>query len=786
MKKFFFKNIKVFLFLFSIIFTILMGSLTGVIFVYQKGFPQIKNLEDIKPPVITTIYDDLNVPIKEFAVEKRSIVMSSDIPDVLRKAIITAEDQQFRSHWGINFKGIFRAILGVIFKRDYGGGSSITMQLARGLFLFNERMERTFSRKLKEILLAIQIERQYSKDQIFTFYCNQMILGPSVYGVEAASKYYFGKSVKDIDLAEAALLAAIYPSPNGKFHVFRKQRNCIRRRNYIIKRMLESGLITKEQYSEAIKRELPEKPYEKEKDIKGDYFCEETRKYIKSKLGVSLLYEGGLKVYTTLNSEMQKWAEESLREGLRELDKRRGWRKSTKVFNVIKEKKDIEEYKLPSWKKVRIKKGEILEGIVLRVNNRRAIIRIDEYQCKLSAKNAKWTKMKLTRLLKKGDVALFRILEIDDLKKTLELSLEQEPDVQGAIIVVENKTGEIKAMVGGYSFFDSEWNRATQAKRQTGSTFKPIIYTAAIENGYTPSTIIKDEPFYHFDKWTEELWEPQNDSGDFKGPMTLRRAFEQSRNVVTARIVEDLTPQKIVQYAKKFGITSELKPYMSIALGSFEVTLKEMVAAYTVFPNYGIRVNPFFVKSITDRNNRIFEENYPDRKQVVEQNTAYVMNYLLQGVVKYGTGWRAKYLKAPIGGKTGTCDDYTDAWFIGFSPSITVGVWVGFDVKKNLGDDETGSRAANPVFVGFMEKYLEKYPEAHQFRKPSGVIMVNVDRYTGKLLTPDCLYPFKEAFLPGTEPLEFCKQEDHLNITDYFDSKGKEGEEEEEDGDTEH
>ncbi len=766
MKAFLLKNLKIILFLLSIVLTMLIGSLIGIILVYQKGFPnQIRNLEDIKPVVMTTVYNDQGKLIKEFAIEKRKVLKNSEIPDIVRQAFVAAEDKEFYSHWGINFKGVVRAITGIVFGKRKGGGSSITQQLARDLFLTREV---SVSRKFNEMLLAIQIERKYSKDQILNFYLNKIFLGASVYGVAAATQYYFGKPIKDITVAEATLLAAINPNPNRLFNVFSNPENCRNKRNMTLKQMLFLGYINKKQYEEAIKAELPKEPHETIKESIGDYFLEEIRKSIESKFGETLLYQGGLKVYSTLNSQMQKWAEESLREGLRELSKRRGWRSDNHPFNLIKNQLDLDEYALPEWKHMEIRENEIVNGIILKANNKQASIRVDTYRGRLKAADASWTKKPLSRILKKGDVALFKILKIDEKNKTLDLGLEQEPKVEGAILVVENKTGEVKAMVGGYSFEKSKWNNATQALRQTGSTFKPIVYTAALENGYTPATIIEDEPFAYFDEWQNELWEPQNEDRNFKGPLTLRRAFELSRNACTARIVEQLGPQKIVDCAKKFGITSDLKPYMAISLGVFEATLEEMVSAYTVFPNYGIRVSPYLVQTIRDQNNNIIEENYPDRKRVLEQDSAFLMNYLMRGVVKSGTGWRAKYLKAPIGGKTGTTDDYTDAWFIGFSPSVTIGVWVGFDIKKKLGDQETGSRAACPVFVKFMEKYLEKYDEIQQFRKPSGIIIIDIDKYTGKLLTPDCLYPFNEAFLTGTEPLEFCTEEDRSNIVDYY------------------
>lgn len=799
MKNFIIKNLRVILFGLSIVITILVGSLVGIILVYQKGFPQIKKLEDLKPKVMTTVYDDSQTLIKEFAIEKRTIVKSSDIPKVLKNALIAAEDNEYYSHWGISFKGIARAIAGVLVNKNLGGGSTITMQLARNLFLYDRRRERSFSRKLNEILLAIQLEKRYSKDQILTFYCNFIPFGGSAYGVEAAANHYFGKSVSEINLAEAALLSAVPPSPNGRYHVFRQPKNCLDRRNYILKSMLELEYITKEQYEEAIKVELPKRPASFFKESIGDYFVEETRKYIEAKFGDNLLYQGGLKVYTTLNSEMQRWAEDSLREGLRKVDKRRGWRGVDKSLNLARRKLDVEKYQLESWPRLQLEEGKLVRGVILKVNDKRAIVRIKNFRGRLHAKEAKWTKNRLSKILKRGDVALFKVLKIsgalkDYLKAAqankkidltareyeLELGLEQEPEVLGAILVVENKTGEIKALVGGYSFDKRKWNNATQSKRQPGSTFKPIIYTAALENGYTPSRIIEDEYFSDFDLHTEELWEPQNYPPGFLGPLTLRRALEKSRNIISAKIVKDITPERVVRYGRRFGIESDLKAYMTISLGVFEVSLVEMVAAYTVFANLGVRVNPYFIRSIRDQNN-IIEEGIPERKQVLERETAYVMNYLMQGVVQSGTGWRAKKLTAeynvPIGGKTGTTDEFTNAWFIGFTPSITVGVWVGRDAAKDsLGRGETGGTAACPIFVDFMGKYLEKYPEPKEFRRPPSVIMVKVDKFTGKVWSEGCLHPHWEAFLPGTEPLEYCTEEDHDKIPDYYD--GKESEEE--------
>lgn len=765
MRKFFRKNLKVLLIAASLLLTIVLGILVGLILVYQKGFPQIRNLEDIQPVVMTTLYDDRNIAIKDFAIEKRIIVKSSDIPDMLKKAIIAAEDNQFYSHWGINIRGFVRAVGGVLLRRKWGGGSSITQQLARGLFLTPEF---SLSRKLQEMLLAIQIEKKYTKDQILTFYCNKIFLGGSIYGVGAAARYYFGKPLQEINPAEAALIAGIVPNPNGIYSIFRRPQNALKRRNYVLRKMLLLKSIAIKEYQEALAVKLPERAADAGVDSLADNFTEETRKYLEAKYGDNLLYKGGLKVFTTLDGEAQKWAEDALREGLRVLDKRRGWRSREKHFNLTENNLNIKRYALPAWENARIEAGQIIEGVVMEVGKSKALVRIADYTGELPAAAAKWTNRPLAKLLKPGDVALFRIQSVEPGKKELALALEQEPEVEGALLAVDNKTGEIKAMVGGYSFQKSKFNRAIQALRQTGSTFKPIIYTAALENGFSAATIIQDEPFSYVDEWSGDLWEPRNHKGDYLGPLTLRRGLELSRNVVTARILQSITPAVGVRYAKKFGITSDLKPYMSLSLGAFEVTLKEMVEAFTVFANLGTRVSAYFVRSIRDLDNNIIEENAPEHRQVIEKETAFIMNYLLQGVVRSGTGWRARALPAPIGGKTGTTNDFTDAWFIGFTPSLTVGVWVGFDQKKSLGWEQTGSEAASPIFVSFMEKYLAKYPETGKFSPPSGVYMIDIDKYTGRLLTPDCLYPLHEAFLPGTEPLEFCNEEEHQKIYNYY------------------
>ena len=382
MKKFFLKNLKILLIATSLAVTVLLGILLGVILVYQKGLPQIKNLEDIKPVVMTTLYDDRNTPIKDFAIEKRIIVKGTDIPAVLKNALVAAEDNQFYSHWGINFRGFIRAVGGVLLHKKWGGGSSITQQLARGLFLTPEF---SISRKLQEMLLAIQIEKKYTKDQILTFYCNKIFLGGSIYGVEAAARFYFGKSVREINLAEAALIAGIVPNPNGIYAIFKRTENVLKRRNYVLLKMLLLKFIDAKEYQDALAAKLPEKPFDAGSESLADYFTEDTRKYLESKYGDNLLYKGGLRVFTTLNGEMQRWAEDALREGLRAIDKRRGWRRRDKLFNLAENKLNVRKYQLPSWENARIEPGQILEGVVMEVGKSQAAVRIAGFAGEMKA-----------------------------------------------------------------------------------------------------------------------------------------------------------------------------------------------------------------------------------------------------------------------------------------------------------------------------------------------------------------------------------------------------------------
>ncbi len=761
-KKLFFKIIRIFL---GILISISLGVFFGVFFTYQKGLPKIKDLEEIKPSVVTEVYSNDGKVIKRYFLERRMIISSKDIPDIVKKAFIAAEDARFYKHWGVDFIRVIPAFIKDIrHLKAKEGFSTITMQLARTLFLTPEK---TIKRKIREILLTFQIERKYTKDQILTYYLNQIYLGHGNYGIEAASEYYFGKHAKELNLVEAATLAGLPRSPARYSPILHPER-AYKRKNYVLRRMYEEGFITKKEYEKALKEKVKLKKrnsYEKEEYIA--YFVEEVRKFIAKNYGTRSLYRGGLRVYTTLDLSAQKLAYESLREGLREVDKRRGWRNDK--YNFIREEnKNPEEVELKEWKNLELKEGDIVKGVVLSVSRYKSIVKVKDFKATLYLKDSQWLKTNsFKRILKRGDLIEVRIKKVDEEKHTIYGELEQEPLVEGAILVLNPHTGEILAMVGGYSFKRSEFNRAIQAKRQPGSTFKPVIYSAALSNGFSPASTFFDEPVTFVDKWTNEEWSPLNFDEVYKGLCTLRRGLEESRNVITAKLLNAITPELAVDYAKKFGFKSEIKPYLSIALGTIEVSLLEVVSAFSVFPNQGIRMEPYFIKKIVNRDGEILYEHKGSAVEVLSPEVAYQMTYMLEGVVKRGTARKAKKLGLNAGGKTGTTDDFTDAWFIGFTPSVVAGVWVGFDEKKTIGYMETGARAALPIWMKFMGAYYRDR-EVDDFKVPPGINFVKIDYFTGLLATPECRYTIDEAFLPGEEPQRFCTEEDHLLVMDYY------------------
>jgi penicillin-binding protein 1A len=699
--KTFFRTI---IFVVLLVVSIAIGAFTGLLIVYKSDLPEVRQLEDYRPNVITELYSDDGRIIGSFALERRVVVTSEQIPKLLKDALIATEDQNFERHWGVDISGIARALFkGLIYWKPIQGTSTITQQLSRLCFLTSEK---SFKRKFQELLFSIQIERFYTKSQILTLYCNQVPLGQRTYGFEAAAQFYFSRSIKDLKLEEIAVLAAMPAIAHFTSPVTNPERVMIRR-NYVLDRMVKNGNISPPQAAAAKAAPLQLKISTRRNEL-APYFAEEIRKYLEQKYGSEAVNERGLRIYTTLNVEMQQAANAAVRKGLEEFDRRHGWRGIQ--GNILKQENiSLESYVHEDWRRPKLP-GSKLIGLVVSVKPKVARIKFGEYEATLTDADVAWTRRKsLAALLKVGDLALFRILAVDPLQRQLKVELFQVPEVQGALVAIDSASGDIKALVGGYDFEGSQFNRATQALRQTGSAFKPFIYAMALDHGMTPNDTIEDAPISF--PSGESQWSPQNYDHKFEGVITLRRALAQSRNIPAIRLLNRFGIDMGIEYARRFGITSpNLSPYLPLALGSAEVTLLEMTSAYSAFPNDGVRLLPQFIKRVTDYGGEIKEEGLVQVSDVIPQPTARAMVSLMQSVVELGTAQRAKRLRRPVAGKTGTTNDYTDAWFIGFTPSLTCGVWIGYDKKKSLGRGETGARAALPTWVDFMERVVKDKP----------------------------------------------------------------------------
>ena len=736
------------------------GTLSGVLFAYAGDLPQISALDDYTPRTITRVYAVNNQLIGEFATERRVIVGYDDINPLLRQAIIATEDTAFDSHFGINVWRIGAAVMtDIIEMRRAQGASTLTQQLARNLkeqFGLTSKSQETFAesfeRKVKELILAVQIEKRYTKREIFTIYCNQMYLGHGAYGVEAASRMYFGKSNKQLTLEEAALIAGIFQTPERQ-SPFIDMKRAIARRNIVLQRMATVGYITQAAADTAKVKPIVTRGQPNQPPGIAPFFVEEIRKHLERQYGAKVLYEQGLSVTTTLDPTLQRAANAAVESGLRRLDKRRGvYRRSKR--NVVAEGDAIETFTDERWNHP-IAAGDIVPAVVVTAPaTGPAQLRIGSYDAELPREGFAWTRRaSAADLFKPGDLIDVRITKIDEAAPTATVTLEQTPVAEGALVAIDNRSGQIRAMVGGWSFNRSKFNRAVQAQRQLGSTFKPIVYTAAIDRGFTPASIIIDEPV-SYPVGSAENYSPQNYDHKFEGAVTLRHALEDSRNIPAVKMMEAINPKNVVNYAKRFGFAGQFPPYLSIALGAGDGTLLEVTSAYTVFPNQGVRMKPFEVLKVQDREGNLLEENRSEAVGVIRADTAFVMTNLLRGVVQRGTAAAAASLNWPLAGKTGTVDDNTDAWFIGFDPSITVGVWVGLDEKKPLGGNETGAVAALPIWIDFMKAYIDGRDKSNPptFEAPANIVFLSVDQATGAVLPPDSGEGVYEAFIAGTQP----------------------------------
>ncbi|HXP72295.1 MAG TPA: PBP1A family penicillin-binding protein [Candidatus Dormibacteraeota bacterium] len=726
---------------FLVLCSIGIGAATGVLFVYSSDLPEIHALEDYRPDVVTELYADDGQSIGTFALQRRILLTYGQIPKVLRDAIFTTEDQHFEEHWGVDFPRVLEAAWHDV--RHHGmkeGASTLTMQLAGGLFL--NRADRSLHRKLQETILAIEIERHYTKEQIFTMYCNQIYLGAGNYGFEAASEYYFGKRVAQLTLPEAATLAAIIRGPI--YSPIAHPERALARRNLVLSLMAHERKVTQPQAAAAAKEPLGLHVSSARNDF-APYFVEEIRQYLEHTYGTAAVHEQGLRVYTTLNVAMQKAAEQAVRDGLHAYDRRHGWRGN--LPNILSQNSGganpstkLDAYQNEEWRSTPTK-GDYFPGLVTAVEPTFATVRVGTYHAMLTPTDFAWTgKKSPSQLLKVGDVVVVSIKEVAG--STLHVQLEQQPVAQAALLAIDNPTGEVKAMVGGYDFDQSKFNRATQAVRQTGSSFKVYVYATALEQGASPFDTIVDEPVTF--RSGGQNYSPKNYDMKFEGRITLRRALADSRNVPAVRLIEHVGVQNTIDMARRFGITSPLPPYLPLALGSADLSLLEHTSAFTVFPDDGIHIEPHYIRRVTSYDGAVLEEPRANVKDVVQPDVARTMTAMLEEVVQFGTGVRAKELGRISAGKTGTTNDFTDAWYIGFTPHITAGVWMGNDDKRvSLGKKETGARAALPIWLEFMQEAVQAYPvqdfqNVVPLEKEAGGHQVKVD-------TPDTAPPADAA-----------------------------------------
>ncbi len=714
--------------------------------------------------------------LAEYAHERRLFQPIETIPPKLLQAFISAEDKDFYHHSGIAVDGVIRALRDNIMARIdgnsaiQGGGSTITQQVAKNFLLTSEQ---TWDRKIQEAILSVRIEGTFSKDKILELYVNEIFLGLNSYGVAAAALNYFDKALYQLSLSEMAYIAGLPKGPNN-YHPFRHPEAAIERRNYVLDRMAEDGYITAEERDKAKADSLNVVPRQSGSQLySAEYFTEEVRRNLNTLYGEDQLYGGGLSVRTTLEPKLQEFARKALMDGLIQYDHGKGFRGPVASVDLgddwgtavatVKPLRDVPEWTLAvvtsmdtNEAQIGIRPGTDIEGKLLK----------DRVVGTLSGPDIKWVSKKLDQVLKVGDVIY--VSPVAD--KPGHYTLEQVPEIEGALVAMDPRTGRVLAMVGGFSYASSEFNRATQALRQPGSSFKPIVYSAALDNGYTPASVVLDAPIEVVNS-DGSVWRPENYAQSFYGPQTLRKGIENSRNVMTVRLAQDLGMPLVSEYAKMFGIYDKLNPVLAMALGAGETTDMRMTAAYATIANGGRKIVPTLIDRIQDRygktiyrhDDRICDgctatdwENQPEpliidnREQVLDPMTAYQITSMMEGVVQRGTGTYAKRLNRPVAGKTGTSNDYKDAWFIGFTPELAVGVYVGFDQPRSMGNAATGGEMAVPIFTEFMENALKGKPPT-PFNMPTGMTQVWIDPATGVKANAG-ERAIAEAFKPGTGP----------------------------------
>lgn len=759
------KALKILLIVFLICLLAGIGGAIGLYNWAAKDLPGFKNITDYNPSLVTTVYAKDNKVLGYFYKEKRFLVTMDQMSQWVPKAFMAAEDASFYQHDGVDLTAIFRAfIANMKAGRTKQGGSTITQQIIKRLLL---TAEKSYKRKLKEAILAFRLENYLTKEEILTIYLNQIFFGAHSYGIEAAARTYFAKHAKDLTIAESAMLAGLPKAPS-RYNPYRNFDLAKQRQRYVLDQMRSLNWISESQYREAMAEEITLESMPDPSWQNGAYYLEEVRRWLIDEFGEEAVYHGGLTVTTPCDLKHQEAAETAMRRGLLNSAKRRGWLGPIENVNPGDVDRILKEG--PQSTEGIMRKDQPMKAWVTKVRKDGASVRFGKYSGTIPISAMWWVRepdvkkshedvpnpTDARKILKKGDVVL---VTVDKAPEKPEgdwvLDLEREPLVQGALVSMKPETGEVLALVGGYSFHKSQFNRATQARRQPGSAFKPIVYSTAIDNGFTPSTLVLDAPIVYANDEQGKLWRPENFEGTYEGPTLLRTALVKSKNLVTIRVAQKLGIRKIIERAKALGLESDFPPDLSVALGSAVVTLIDLCEAYTAFARDGSYIKPRTVLSVRSAWGEELYTSVPESVDAISPQTAYIMATLMKHVVKHGTGWRARRLKRPLAGKTGTSNNEQDAWYMGYSPYLLSGVFVGFDELKPMGKWETGSRAASSIWVDYREEVEEDYPY-QDFPQPPGVAMVRVDAKSGKLASPSSEKEFFLPFKVGTEPTEMA------------------------------
>ncbi len=759
---------KITLLVLGVMTVLVVGSAVGAFWYLSQDLPALDSLQEYQPSLVSRVYSDDRQVIGQYYIERRLLTPLADIPQSLTQAVIAVEDARFFEHPGLDVIGILRATWTNLRRGGrVEGASTITQQLARSLFLSPER---TFVRKFKELILAYKIEVILSKEQILEMYLNQIYFGQGAYGVAAASQTYFGKDPGALNLAESALLAGLPKSPNN-YSPYKYPERAKKRQEHVLARMEEGGFVTAAEQQEAAAKLLSFRRPGSEQI--APYFIENARQHLVAKYGETMVYKGGLEVFTTLNTEMQKAAERAIHNGLRQLDKRQGWRGPLdhKEITTLIDKTAPTPVAAPQ-------EGDLLQGVVTKVGKDHVLVLAGSTEGRLAFDDMAWARRRLKgrdltkdvtvlpstkQVLKPGDVIEVAVKKVG--RDGVQFRLEQTPVVEGALVAIDPRTGAIRAMVGGYDFGRSEYNRAVIAHRQAGSAFKPLIYATALNQGSSPSTVVVDAPVVYEEVDSEKIWKPDNYEKRFFGVISLREALIHSRNLATVRLLEKVGIRPVVEFSKSIGITSPLNQDLSLALGSSSVGLLELTSAYGVFANQGIRLDPYSIATVQDAIGHALEQTLFEPRQALSKETAYLITNMLEDVIQRGTGQSAKSLGRPIAGKTGTTNDYTDAWFIGYTPNLAVGVWVGFDDIRTLGETESGAHAALPIWIEFMTEALKKV-QVMPFEIPDDIQFVRVDPSTGLLAADQGDRAVVELFSKGTEPTQSAPV--RIDPTDFY------------------